>query len=166
MKYGQSALHICAVSKKKLFIWKPNVYNSCSQDKPTWKPFKILSRLAEILNWSEKLYPINEGHWDWVKLSKMSPWTQNQLARDSDKILLKNSWESFQNFPLAFSHLVLPRFIGCLMTMYDSKVYEEWEMWNRVEWRELGSDQDRYFGICSEWQKKLKYLGQENFVSV
>ena len=52
------------------------------------------------------------------------------------------------------------------MTMYDSKVYEEWEMWNRVEWRELGSDQDRYFGICSEWQKKLKYLGQENFVSV
>jgi len=36
------------------------------------------------------------------------------------------------------------------MTTNDSKVYVEWEMRNRVEWRELGSDQDRYFGIWSE----------------
>jgi hypothetical protein len=126
LKYGERRIaYLCSSKKENVFIWKPNVHKSCCQNKPTWKPLKILSQLTEILNWSAKLYPTNEGHWDWVKLSKMSPWTQNQLVRDNDMTLLKNSWESLQNFPLAFSHLVLPSFIDCLMTMNDSKVYEE-----------------------------------------
>ena len=50
--------------------------------------------------------------------------------------------------------------------MNYSKVYEQWEMWYTVEWRELGSDHGRYFGIWSECLRKLKYLSQENIVTV
>lgn len=86
----KSALVTCAVTKTKLCSFENQMFITVAHKTNQYenKDSLTFDRDIELVC---KTYPTNEGHSDWVKLSKMSPWTQNQLARDSDTILLKNT---------------------------------------------------------------------------